>query len=151
MPSRQSKPARSEAESELTRSAWAVLIRRTLEAITALEVIVQKAQCAHLQLGIISQKYHTCPTFLLGHRTASGERVPVPERPIRRLAFAPIENLRLYNAARKRKREAEQATDLATARLRGLIAYRSLIGAQATSDGGAAYFSTPPAPQTDWR
>ena len=151
MPPRQPKPLRSDAESELTRSAWVVLICRTLEAVTALEVIAQKAQCAHLQLGIISHKYRSCPTFLLGHRTATGERVPVPERPIRRLAFAPLENLRVYNVARKRKREAERATDLATARLRGLIAHRSLIGAQATSYGGAAYFSTPPALQTDWR
>ena len=151
MPLRQPKPTRSEAESELTRSAWVVLICRALEAITALEVIVQKAQCAHLQLGIISHKYHSSPTFLLGHRTATGERVPTPERPIRRPAFAPLENLRLVNVARKRKREAEWATDLATARLRGQIAHRSPTGTQGTSYGGAAFFSTPPALQTDWR
>ena len=151
MPLRQARPPRPDAESELTRSAWKVLICRALEAISAYEVVTQKAHCAHLQLSIISHKYHCCPTFLLGHRTSTGERVPVPERPARRLAFAPVENLRIYHAVRKRKREAERATDLATAQLRGLVAHRSLTGAEAASYGGSAFFSSPPALQTDWR
>ena len=92
------RPVRTADESRLARSAWSVLIARVVEVIAALEVPVQKALLARYQLGIISEKYHANPTFLLGHRTATGARVPVSDRPTRRLAFAPVENLKLYAA-----------------------------------------------------
>ena len=128
------------------------MVARTLEVLAALEVPVQKALLARRQLGLISERYNQpCPAFLLGHRTSPGSRVPSHVCAARRLAFAPVEHLKLFLATRKRKREAEVVTDLATERLRGLASHRELLDKTRTSYGGQALFATPPTLQTDWR
>ena len=142
--------SRTSSESRLTQSVWEVFVSRILEALAALEVPVQKALLARRQLGLISERYNLpCPTFLLGHRTASGIRVPAHACVARRLAFSPVEQLRLYLATRKRKREAETVTAAATERLRGLTSHRALVGKTSTSFGGLALFSSPPTLQWD--
>ena len=65
----------------------------------------------------------------------------------RRLAFAPIDNLKIYSGIRERKREAETATDEAISRHRGLVSHRRLLGAIETSYTGVALFANPPALQ----
>ena len=64
-------------------------------------------------------------TFLLAPRTSAGDTVPQEQRPLRRLAFAPLDNLSLQRGSRKRLRDAEDLTDLAeTTRSRVLARLR---------------------------
>ena len=108
-------------ENELACASWGLVVCRAYELAVEFEHLAHRAILTAAQLLII--KRHSRDTldsrllangpFLLAPRTSSGVTIPPEQRPFRRLAFAPLENLFLHRGSRKRLRDAEDTTDSA--------------------------------------
>ena len=111
-------------DSERACAAWGLVVCRAYEATVKFEHLAHRAVLTAAQLLIIKRfSRHTLDsrlfangTFLLAPRTSAGDTVPQEQRSLRRLAFAPLDNLSLHRGSRKRLRDAEDLTDLAETR-----------------------------------